>query len=351
MSLMAERIPRAILLVTMTAAGCQTAIKSNEKPAWQDLRRVEVTELLRIGSDVLANEPYVFSGIHDLRFDAADNVYILDRKESVIKVFSPAGHYVRAYPLPKGQGPGELEQPRGFDIGPNGDLYVADMMSRRIVKIDQAGNHIDTMTLRARLGSIAVDLEGNVFTTGGLLESSDQTVHKYRFPDGKLMKAFCLANALSQWIGRVGMSGVMCLNSRGNVLYSFSIPYDIREFTPNGELVRRFGRKISGWKPPQVSSQGLPDSPVFALDMDTFPDGKILQVVIDRRVKPYVTYYDVFDEQGTWLISIDSREFIKDGTGLMVRIDSRGDIYAVFWEPFPHVRKYRLNFVPIKGGS
>jgi hypothetical protein len=160
-----------------------------------------------------------------------------------------------------------------------------------------------------------------------LVDTSDQEVHRYRFPDGVLLKAFCPTNELAQWIGRVGGNGNICLNPQGNILYSFCIPYDIREFTPKGELVRRFGRKIPGWKPPQISQEGLPDSPVQIQDIDTFPDGKILHVVFDRRTKPYITLFDIFDEHGTWLISFDTQEFIKDKSGRMTRIDSQGNVY------------------------
>jgi len=53
--------------------------------------------LLRIGSEDLAYDPYVLSGINDLRIDAADNVYALDREEFMIKVFSPTGKYIKTY--------------------------------------------------------------------------------------------------------------------------------------------------------------------------------------------------------------------------------------------------------------
>ncbi|MBE3125012.1 MAG: hypothetical protein IMZ57_05065 [Acidobacteria bacterium] len=343
------RVFLAIIFVVLTASSCRSGIKSSDTEAWKGLYRVEVKELLRIGSEDLANDPCMFTGINDLRIDAADNVYALDRREMVIKVFSPTGQYLKAYQLKKGQGPGEFERPLGFAIGPNGDLIIADMTSRRIVKIDQAGNCVDTMTIKTYPGSIAVDRGGSLYMTGGLVDTSEYEVQKYHFPDGKLLASFCPTNELAEWIGRVGGNGEMCLNPRGNILYSFCIPYDIREFTPKGELIHRFGRNLPGWKPPRISYEGLPDSPVMTLDIDTFPDGKIFHVMLDRRAKPYTYCFDVFDEHGTWLISFDTREYIKDKNGRMARIDGQGNVYMEFWEPFPHIRKYSIEFVPIKG--
>jgi len=91
------RIPLVIMFVMLTALSCRTGIKSSNTEAWRDLYAVEVKEILRIGSEDLANDPYVFSGINDLRIDAADNVYALDRKEFMIKVFSPTGKYIKTY--------------------------------------------------------------------------------------------------------------------------------------------------------------------------------------------------------------------------------------------------------------
>lgn len=339
----------AMVLAISTGISCRPGIKTDNTEAWKDLYRVDVKELLRIGSEDLANDPYVFSGINDLRFDTADNVYVLDRRESLIKVFSPTGEYLRAYQFNKGQGPGEFQRPLGFDIGPKGDLFITDSNSRRITAIDQAGRLVGEMTLRAIPESIAIDKDGSVYLTEESRDKNKYLVHKYHFPDGKVLGAFCPKTELAQWIGRVGGWGDICLSPRGNILYSFDIPYDIREFTPKGQLVNQFGRKIPGWKPPRISYEGLPYSPVSTMGIDTFPDGKILHVLFDKRSKPYITYFDIFDEHGTWLISFDTREYIKDKNGRMARIDGQGDVYMEFWEPFPHIRKYRIEIVPVNG--
>ena len=343
-----RKVSLVIPALLITAFACGKDLKTNDIPAWKDLYRVEVRELLRIGSEDLSNDPYVFSGINDLRFDSADNVYVLDRKEFHIKVFSPEGQYLRTYQLHNGQGPGELERPLGFGLDPKGNLFIADMMSPRIVGLDPEGKYIDTMRIDAFPGSMVTDSKGNIFLTGGLKDTGHYEVHKYRFPDGELLQAFCPTNKLAEWIGRVGAMGDICLTPRGTVLYTFSIPYEIREFTPEGDLVNRFGRKIPGWKPPRISYEGLPTSPIMTMDIGAFPDGKILHAVFDKRAKPYITYFDVFDEHGRWLISFDTREYVRDKFGRMVRIDGQGHVYMEFWEPFPHIRKYSLTFVPTK---
>ena len=182
------QIQLTIIFVILTGSSCRTGIKSSDTEAWKDRYTIEVKELLRIGSEDLANDPYVFSGINDLRIDAADNVYALDRKEFMIKVFSPTGKYIKTYELKKGQGPGEFQRPLGFDIAPNGDLFIADSNSRRITAIDQTGRFVGAMTLRAIPESIAVDQEGSVFSTeDAFRDKGEYLVHKYHFPDGKVL--------------------------------------------------------------------------------------------------------------------------------------------------------------------
>ena len=38
----------------------------------------------------------------------------------------------------KGSGPGEMESPRGVAVGPDGDVYVADMMNNRVLHFGSA---------------------------------------------------------------------------------------------------------------------------------------------------------------------------------------------------------------------
>jgi hypothetical protein len=337
----------AIICLSLCFLSCRQGIKSSESEAWKGRYTVEVKELLRIGSEDLADDPYVFSGINDIRIDGSGNVYALDFKELKIKVFTPEGKYLRAYELHKGQGPGEFQRPLWFDIGPNGDLYVVDSDLPRITALNQTGKYVGMMTLRRRPGLIAVGRDGSIYMTGGLLDTSEYEVSKYHFPDGKLLDTFCPTNELARWIGRVGGNGEICVNPQGNVYYSFTIPYDIREFSPSGELLNRFGRKIPSWRPPRISNTGLPDSPIMSLTMGVFPDGKLLCTFLDRRTDPYVYWFDVFDKNGDWLISFDTREYIKDKYGRLVRIDSRGHVYMEFWKPFPHIRKYSIEFVPV----
>ena len=87
----------------------------------------------------------------------------------------------------------------------------------------------------------------------------------------------------------------------------------------------------------------------MTLTMDFFPDGKLLHTYLDHRVQPPIYCFDVFDKNGDWLISFDTREFIKDKYGRLVRIDGQGHVYMEFWQPFPHIRKYSIEFVPVPG--
>lgn len=185
-------------------------------------------------------------------------------------------------------------------------------------------------------------------TAGGLNDPDEFHVYKYHYPDGKILAAFCPSTELSRWIGRVGIEGTICAGPDGHIYYSFGIPYDVREYSPDGRLLNRFARKIPGWKPPRIDNTSLPDSPVITLTMAILPDGKLLHSFFDKRTKPYARCLDVFDKNGDWLIGFAVDPGDPDAFGRLVRIDGQGHVYMEFWRPYPHIRKYNIAFVPVK---
>jgi hypothetical protein len=74
---------------------------------------------LTIGSDREDAAEFPFSGVNDIRIDARNRVYVLDRKESEIKIFDENGGFIRDIILKKGQGSGEFIRPSFFDLGEN----------------------------------------------------------------------------------------------------------------------------------------------------------------------------------------------------------------------------------------
>ncbi|MGB2956006.1 MAG: 6-bladed beta-propeller, partial [Anaerolineales bacterium] len=312
--------------------------------SWADSHTVVTKELLKIGTEDLDSDHYMFAGVNDLRIDDENNVYILDRKNSIIEKYAPDGAYMKSFQLKRGQGPGEFQNPLFFDIGIDNHLYISDNFQGRITVLDQEGTPVKIITSKIQPSTIAAGSDGSVFVTGGVLETGDHRVFKYSIHDGELEAVFCRNRRLTEQFVKIGGSGELCRDRNGNIYYAFYAPYDIRKFTPQGELIARFAREASFVKPPSNVDTGLIHTSVFTKSLVTFPDGKLLYVICDRAKDPSVSYFDVFDTSGNWLISFTSIQHFPDWVGRLVRIDGEGNFYLEFWEPFPHVRKYSVEF-------
>ncbi len=125
-------------------------------------------------------------------------VYVADSGNHRIQVFSPDGAFLRQWGSscelyadglpgcvdPDGSGPlelgdGQMREPWGIAIGPDGNVYVADTWNHRVVVFDQAGNFLRkwgtfATTNGEAVGSpggfwgpraIAIDAAGNVYVT------------------------------------------------------------------------------------------------------------------------------------------------------------------------------------------
>lgn len=336
-----------ILGLVLVVFSCRKGLNPRKNESWKNKYSVKINEVLRIGSEELDDDSYVFSGINDIRMDSFDNIYVLDRKEFRIQKYSTLGKYIRSYILKKGQGPGEFQHPLFFDIGRKNNIFISDNSLSRITAIDQEGNFMNSITTRIRPGMISVEDDNSIYVTAGILGEGDLMIVKYHFLDRKPVTAFCEGNRIAKEMMRVGGVGEISKDTWGNIYFSFFVPYDIRKFSPQGGLIDRYAREIPFYKPPFINELGLPQADVVTKAICLFPDGKILHVIWDVSEKPPISYFDIFDQSGEWLISFDTKRYLKDWDGRLVRVGNESHIYLEFWRPFPHLRKYSIDFIRI----
>lgn len=70
--------------------------------------------------------------------DDAENMYIVDRQDTNIKVFDPEGKFIRSIGK-KGEGPGEFQFVGHMNFTPDGRLLAMDLQARRTSLFDKTG--------------------------------------------------------------------------------------------------------------------------------------------------------------------------------------------------------------------
>jgi len=156
----------AVFVTAVDGVGAQQAI---ELPAEDRALTAGFEEIFRVGS-LDGEEWETFGEIGGTAFDAAGNLYVLDRQASHVTVVDRDGGFVRTIGQP-GEGPGEFRMPLGFTALRDGRLVVSDL-GHRAYQLFGADGAFDRMVGMGadgeiRVGDLAPDPAGGTVISGG----------------------------------------------------------------------------------------------------------------------------------------------------------------------------------------
>ncbi|MCP2604707.1 NHL repeat-containing protein [Candidatus Aminicenantes bacterium AH-873-B07] len=317
----------------------------SSKELWKNKKKVVFKLQLIIGSDDLDKEEYVFGMISDVKVDQDGCIYVLDSTNFRVQKFSPKGKFLKSFGGRKGNGPGEFLRPKRIALDFHKNLYVADVYQSRITVFNQKGEIIKTIKTKVQPADIAIGRNWEFYITG-FFDFSNFRVYKYDLLTGILKNTFCKSKKETTLVAKAGEAGSLCVDKEGNIYYSFFYPYEIRKFSPDGKLLKCFGRKAPFYKPPFLNQFGYFSSVSGTTALTVLPDGRIINVIKyrDLKKKKAYFYFDIFDKKGNWLLTFSSSElglnWIRNVTS-----DSQGNLYLDCIDPYPHIRKYSMRFI------
>ena len=118
---------------------------------------------LSIGMDA-GDENYMFSSLRSVQVDDEGNIFVLDWKENLIKVYDKYGKHVRTFGK-TGQGPGEFQIPGRMYMCSDGRLLILDRGNSRLCFYSRNGRCLQEQDIR-ELGSVIrawPDSRGHIF--------------------------------------------------------------------------------------------------------------------------------------------------------------------------------------------
>ena len=227
------------------------------------------------------------------------------------------------------------------------NIYIGDLNLKRITVFNSQGELIKTLKTDIQLADVIVDENKKIYITG-FFDFSDYRIYKYDFISGKLESSFCNSRKETKNVATVGESGKLYLDPKGNIYFSFCYPYEIRKFKPNGELIDSFARYAKFFYTPMKKDKITGGYKFIATNrrISGFHDNKIICVIrhLDRENNIRFFFFDIFDDNGQWLLSFPSSDLDSDWVRNFTT-DSFGNIYLDYIEPYPHIRKYSMKIV------
>lgn len=200
-----------------------------------------------------------------LAIDHEGNVYVShfsamkrdeQRKPDRVSVYSPRGKLLKQWGK-TGSGDGELDYPGGIAVSSDGRVYVADQTNRRVQVFDREGHFLfkwgeygvkegqfgGNVTPKSRVGGpqfVAIDSEGNVYTT----EGSVGRIQKFT-ADGKFLRAWGRNEerpggfgGVSEGFGSLRGPVGICVDGHDR-LWVTAVSGRVQQFTQDGEYLGR----------------------------------------------------------------------------------------------------------------
>ena len=306
---------------------------------------IDLVADLEIGVEE-GDENFVFGRIFDIDVDKSGLIYVLDNAFSRVQVFDAAGAFVRSVGRP-GEGPGDLATPTAIAVHDNGRLFVAG--GGRVSVFDVDGQYVDSFqhgVVGSLVRSLKVDPEAGLFVA--CLDIMDQDiVHRYDFDSARLLsfcKSYAYENDVDTRVEQVFGGGSIDLGKDGTVYFSQLTPYEIRTFSILGEPLRVVHRENEFMTPPEV------DVGDGQMTFQMPPTSTAIVVLSDERFVNTVqvpsedglsslTILDAYDRSGK-LVATQ-----RVPRALQIRAsDDKGFVYAIDFDDFPSVTRYKMTF-------
>jgi hypothetical protein len=291
-------------------------IAKNPKEPMFNGEVLTLAEELALGGEG-AGQEYTFSEVRDIAVDEAEKIYVLDSKESQVKVFGPDGKYLMTMGK-KGEGPGEMDRPRALSLNSR-ELMVLGL-NRRLSFFSLDGEPRRSLSTKEIWALYAeMDSQGDIVITEGLV-AMDSVTYRIKKFDGRMnfLRELASSPAPNSLTGFDPFMPIhyWLIDRHDNVIYGYPERYEIQVLSPQGKLLKKICRDYDpvavSEKEKEEEKEDAPAELKFsfskyhsAYSRFTVDDEDRLFVRTWERPENGDTYfYDVFDPQGRYLAKI-----------------------------------------------
>jgi hypothetical protein len=330
-----------------------TVVKNPKTPLYEG-------EIFHLEQDLVIGEnegqgEVLFSEVSDMDVDSDENIYILDPKETHIKVFNKQGAYLRTIGK-KGQGPGEMQSLDNLSITPNHEIMVNDWSARALHFFTLDGTYLKSINLKGMIffSHPVADSQNHILAGYTVM---DQTVTNYLkiFNPDMTEKKTIYSYKAGQYpvINPFYPRCYWQIDKHDYIIWGYNDIYEIQFLKPDGSLFMKISKdydpvKITEQEKQQFikSNYGEEIPPGIELSWDTHHHPFIYLSVDDEGrvfVRTYEKapnghyYYDVFNSQGKYIakIPLEYRPRVwKNNKLYVISQDEQG---------YHRVRRYKMS--------
>jgi hypothetical protein len=329
-----------ILLTVFVITGCSGKVE--HRPVDIKLEK----DLTIGGSEEDINQ--VFKLILSATVDGQGNIYILDTNLGVVRKFDKDGKFLWELNR-KGQGPGEFLRVVDLATGSDGQVFIVDQNSRKIMIFSGEGHFIDEFkVIEGEPTEIAVDSKDFIYVNFPF-RLKDFLIHKYN-PRGEKITAFMEAGFSEEKdrFLREAKNGItFCIDRQDNIYATYTREYKTLKYSPSGKLLKVWTRDLP--KTPQPIWKYNPQPGWIEIKGDRI----IQDIAVDSTGNVYALWgwmdsekgllIDIFNPDGQYLGNFYSGVKPVEDSLQFFHIDRRDNLYII--EPLTEPQLYRFKML------
>jgi hypothetical protein len=193
-------------------------------------------------------ESDTLGSVTDIETDADNNIYVLDMRGVSIRKYDSNGNLLYTYGGVKGRGPTDLYRPVDIEIGPDGNIYVADSFSEiKILQNSDQGIEYETSMLTPGIIPASMCILKDDLFIRSVAENktvSDTTVfnlvHVYSLENHKYLRGFGAMYQSPRLGANRRLSGgfaqLACQESTDTIVYGFEYFSYLYGYSSQGKL-------------------------------------------------------------------------------------------------------------------
>jgi hypothetical protein len=294
----------------------------SKSPIAEDYRTVfRLKETHRFGRIEPADDPEAWAIITDLAPGPRDGVIFVDSRSQYAGLITPSGGVVAKYSFGEGSGPGEF---RGMDSAiwdGSERVYVTDRINTRIQVFSVSGEYLGNIPTGTIASKIIVGAGDSLWIRPWMNTALD-LLRLIRTDGGAVIGTMGGLYAQQSW-GELLRADPALARSAGGFMVLAPYPYVIHEYSLEGTLLRRFGRSAEWLTSPEMLDTGQFGEVATltggsTLDIACLANGMTVVLLVRRvltgrneRGLPQfqsTQLLDFFDSLGRWLATVPVAE-------------------------------------------
>jgi len=272
-------------------------------------------------------EKYMFSQVRSIAVDEDERIYVLDFKESHVKVFDKHGNYLMTIGS-KGEGPGEMFGPIGIQITPQNEIMVNNSNRRRLPFFSQSGEYLRKITLIKIPPSykLKVDSNGDFIVKHPIRDAIfREALRKFNSEQEHILTVAEVETNPDVFYFRF-ISGILFDVTEGNsIVFGVKKNYELKIINPKGELIRRILKKYDPVEVREEEKKIMLEKDKIPPERDVkFPkyyhpiedisvdeEGNIFVRTSEKAEVENSNYYDIFNSEGKYIARISLKSLVN----------------------------------------